>query len=69
MEPLINEIEAARRLGLSVRSLQKGRCTATGAGAIPYVQLGRRVMYEPEAIAAHVAAGRRFSTSQGRVGA
>ena len=60
--PLVNEHEAARLLGVSVRSLQKGRCTGTGI-TVPFVKLSRRVAYRPEDLTAYVAANVRQSTS------
>ena len=60
--PLVNEHEAARLLGVSVRSLQKGRCTGTGI-TVPFVKLSRRVAYRPEDLEAFIAANRRTSTS------
>jgi hypothetical protein len=60
--PLIDEFEAARRLGCSVRSLQKGRYSGTGINP-PHVKLGHRVMYQPEAIDSYVTENVRTSTS------
>ena len=40
---LISAVQAAKELGISPRSLW----TLTQAGTIPFIQLGRRVMYSP----------------------
>ena len=43
---LINATQAAKTLGISPRSLW----TLTQAGTIPFIQLGRRVMYSPSSL-------------------
>jgi len=52
--------DAARRLGLSPRTLEKHRCYGTGPA---FHKLGGRVVYSVEAIDAWVALGLRRSTS------
>ena len=59
-EHLINEHEAAARLGLSVLTLRRWRWAGQG---VQFVKLGRAVRYSPAALAAFVAAGQRASTS------
>ena len=59
-EPLVNEHEAARRLGLSVKTLRRWRW----AGRPPaFIKIGRAVRYDPAVIEGLIAAGRRVSTS------
>ncbi len=43
---LISAVQAAKELGISPRSLW----TLTRAGTIPFIQLGRRVMYSPSSL-------------------
>jgi predicted DNA-binding transcriptional regulator AlpA len=43
---LISAVQAAKELGISPRSLW----TLTQAGTIPFIQLGRRVMYSPSSL-------------------
>ena len=43
---LISATQAAKTLGISPRSLW----TLTRAGTIPFIQLGRRVMYSPSSL-------------------
>ena len=43
---LINATQAAKTLGISPRRLW----TLTQAGTIPFIQLGRRVMYSPSSL-------------------
>ena len=63
---LLNEFEAAERLGLSVKTLRRWRW----AGRPPaFVKIGRAVRYEPEVIEALIAAGRRVSTTDTGQGA
>ncbi len=57
---LIDEDEAGKILGLSVRSLQGFRLKGNGP---PYVKIGRRVLYSRAELAAYIAARRRTSTS------
>jgi hypothetical protein len=57
---LLNEIEAARILGLSVKTLRRWRFSGRG---VRYIKLGAAVRYDPQDLAAFVAAGRRTSTS------
>ena len=52
---------AARRLGLSVSTLEKLRVTGGGPA---YLKLGRRVVYEASDLDAWKAARRTHSTSQ-----
>ena len=59
-QQLLNEFEAADRLGLSVKTLRRWRW----AGRPPnFVKIGRAVRYEPAVIENLIAAGRRVSTS------
>jgi predicted DNA-binding transcriptional regulator AlpA len=57
---LLREAEAARRLGTSVRTLQKWRCNGKGPR---FVRLSRAVRYDPADLDAFIAVGRRTSTS------
>ena len=43
---LISGVQAAKTLGIRSRSLW----TLTRAGTIPFIQLGRRVMYSPSSL-------------------
>jgi len=52
---LIPEIEAARRLSLSVRTLFSLRM----AGDLPHVRIGSRVFYEPANLGAFIVARRQ----------
>lgn len=57
---LIDEREAAERLGLSVKTLRRWRW----AGRPPaFLKIGGAVRYDPQVLAAFVEASRRFSTS------
>ena len=57
---LINEHEAARLLGLSVKTLRRWRW----AGRPPsFFKIGAAVRYDPAELAAFIEAGRRSSTS------
>ncbi len=57
---LLNEFEAADRLGLSVKTLRRWRW----AGHPPaFIKIGRAVRYDPGVIEALISAGRRVSTS------
>jgi excisionase family DNA binding protein len=59
-EPLMRESEAARRLGLSKRTLQKWRVTGGGPD---FLKFGRAVRYSVEALEKWLARSRRRSTS------
>jgi hypothetical protein len=59
---LLDEKEAADRLGLSPRTLQAWR--VSGGGPI-YRKVGRRVLYAVPDLAAFVDAGTRAHTSEG----
>ena len=57
---MVNEYEAARIRGLSVKPLRRGRW----AGKPPnFVKIGSAVRYEPAELQALIDAGRRTSTS------
>ncbi len=57
---LINEVQAARMLGLSVKTLRRWRW----AGKPPsFVKIGSAVRYDPEVLLDLIDAGRRSSTS------
>ena len=57
---LVNEVQAARILGLSVKTLRRWRW----AGKPPsFVKIGSAVRYEPEVLRDLINAGRRISTS------
>jgi predicted DNA-binding transcriptional regulator AlpA len=60
LRDLLREAEAARRLGTSMRTLQKWRCNGKGPR---FVRLSRAVRYDPADLDAFVAIGRRTSTS------
>jgi predicted DNA-binding transcriptional regulator AlpA len=60
MAQLLSERDASRRLGLSVRTLQKWRLQGNGP---PFLKLGHAVRYDPEDLDAYVARARRRSTS------
>ena len=53
---LISATMAAKTLGISPRSLW----TLTQAGTIPFIQLGRRVMYSPSSLQNWVARNTSF---------
>jgi hypothetical protein len=57
---LLREGDAARRLGTSVRTLQKWRCNGKGPR---FVRLSRAVRYDPADLDTFIAVGRRTSTS------
>jgi predicted DNA-binding transcriptional regulator AlpA len=58
-ENLIDENEAASRLGLSVKTLRKNRWK----GRRPYfIKLGKSVRYEPSEIEDFIQSGRRTGT-------
>jgi len=48
---LISAVQAAKELGISRRNLW----TQTQSGTIPFIQLGRRVMYSPSSLQEWVA--------------
>jgi len=52
----LTESELARRWRISARSLQRWRATARGPG---FLRIGRRILYEPDAVARFEAAARR----------
>lgn len=58
--PLKNAHEAAGYLGLSVSTLAKLRLTGNGPR---FINLGRRVLYDPSDLNAWVASRKRNSTS------
>jgi predicted DNA-binding transcriptional regulator AlpA len=60
MDEVISQDEAARRLGLSVRSLERHRVAGTGP---KFIKLGRLVRYRPKDISSWIEAGLRTSTS------
>jgi Helix-turn-helix domain len=62
---LLREGDAARRLGTSVRTLQKWRCNGKGPR---FVRLSRAVRYDPADLDAFIAVGRRISTSDPGIG-
>ena len=57
---LINETEASRVLGLSVKTLRRWRWAGRGPR---FVKIGAAVKYEPPVLAAYIKARRRTSTS------
>ena len=60
--PLVNEHEAARLLGLSVKTLRRWRW----AGKPPrFLKIGSAVRYDPAELASFIEAARRTSTSDG----
>ena len=60
---LVNEVQAARMLGLSVKTLRRWRW----AGKPPsFVKIGSAVRYDPEVLRDLIDAGRRNSTSDTR---
>jgi len=59
LRALVDETEAARILGLSVKTLRRNRW----AGKLPsFVKLGRAVRYDPNDLRSFIEAGRRRST-------
>jgi len=58
----ISEAEAAEQLSVSSATLRRSRSAGTGPR---YVRLGRRVVYRPEDLAAHLAANIKTPTSEG----
>jgi predicted DNA-binding transcriptional regulator AlpA len=65
-EGLINEHEAARRLGLKVSTLRRWRWSGQGPR---HIKLGSAVRYAPSALTDFIAAGVRASTSGAGIGA
>ena len=65
MEPLLNEVEVAQLLGVSVRTLQEWRQKGLGP---PYLKLNERkrgaVRYDPGDIRLYVAGRRRKKVSR-----
>lgn len=59
-EGLVNEHEAARRLGLKVSTLRRWRWQGSGP---TFCRIGAAVRYDPRDLAAFIEAGRRASTS------
>ncbi len=57
---LINEHEAARILGLSVKTLRRWRWAGKPP---PFLKIGAAVRYEPAELAALIEAARRTSTT------
>jgi predicted DNA-binding transcriptional regulator AlpA len=60
---LCNEHETAQILGKKVSTLRTERVKG---GGLPYCKLGRNVRYRMSDIHAHIEAGMRDSTSQGK---
>ncbi len=60
MSALVAEAEAARILGLSVKTLRRWRWAGRGPC---FVKIGSAVRYDPRDLAAFIDAGRRTSTS------
>lgn len=52
MEKLMNEFEASECLGVSLSFLRKDR---TQGRRIPFIKLGSRILYSPEALRQYVA--------------
>lgn len=59
-EGLVNEHEAARRLGMKVSTLRRWRWQ--GIGPV-FCRIGAAVRYDPSDLDAFITAGRRASTS------
>jgi excisionase family DNA binding protein len=59
---LLDTAQAAERLGLAKRTLENKR--VSGIEPIPFVKLGRKVLYDPADLDAYVAARRFRSTSE-----
>jgi predicted DNA-binding transcriptional regulator AlpA len=57
---LINETEAAQKLGLSVKTLRRWRWAGNPP---PFLKIGAAVRYDPADLEAFIEAGRRTSTS------
>ena len=54
--PLIDEHAAAKRLGLSVKTLRRWRWARRGP---PWVKIGSAVRYAPEDLSTYIIAGRQ----------
>ena len=61
MTRLVKERDAAERLGISVRTLQKWRLQGDGPR---FVKLGHSVRYDGEDLEAYIGSSRRRSTSE-----
>jgi predicted DNA-binding transcriptional regulator AlpA len=61
MDSLLNQKQAARILGLSVRTLERYRITGTGPR---YVRLGRLIRYRPNDLKEWIERNLRNSTSE-----
>jgi len=59
---LLNTEQAARRLGLAKRTLENKR--VSGIEPIPFVKLGRKVLYDPRDLEQWLNARRFRSTSE-----
>jgi predicted DNA-binding transcriptional regulator AlpA len=57
---LLSQREAAARLGLSPRTLERNRATGDGPA---FIKLGARVLYRPEDLATWITSRIRTSTS------
>jgi excisionase family DNA binding protein len=64
MTELLNQSEAAQYLRVSERSLERWRLT--GIPALPFVRLGRRILYRQTDLQEFVASQVRTSTSEAR---
>ena len=60
-EPLLNDIEAAKELSLSPKTLRRWRWLGTGP---EFLKLGGCVRYEPATLRSFKAASRRQSTTE-----
>jgi len=60
---LLSSTELARLLGVSVRKLERDRQDGTG---VPYIKLGRRVVYSGADVEAYLEAQRFTSTAEAR---
>ena len=61
MEQLLSEMEMARKLGVSVRTLQRWRVEGRGP---KFVKIGKLVRYQEGAAATYVESCTRQSTSE-----
>lgn len=59
-EPLINEFEAAKILGLKVATLRRWRWAGEPP---PFLKIGNAVRYDPAELSAFIEAARRTMTS------
>jgi hypothetical protein len=62
---LVNEIDAAQRLALSIKTLRRWRWAGKGP---PFLKIGGAVRYDPSDLTEFVEASRRHSTSDGPAG-